>query len=250
MQKPYSILGKYYDDLSYDCDYYKWSQYLYNLIKKHFKNDITKIKGVDGACGTARITIYLKKAGLNIYGFDLSKDMLNSAIKNLANEGIDLQLVNANLINFKALKKLDFITISNDGVNYIENGKLTQCFKNIYNNLKKGGLLLFDISSEYKLKEILGNNTFTDYTDDITYIWKNSLDKDNSKINMDLTFFERKGSKYLRFNENHIQYIYKTAYLKEILENTGFSDIQIYDFFEYEKPKQDSHRIQFTAVKK
>lgn len=242
----YTILAKYYDKLSYDCDYEKWSQYLYCLIKKHQK---VIGKGADAACGSGKLTILLKKAGLDIFGFDLSTGMLNAAFENAEKSGVNIDFIIADLNNFKSHTLLSFITCANDGINYVKKDKILSCFKNLYNNLSKGGMLLFDISSSYKLRKIIGNSTFSDDNKEVTYIWNNSLENNQTELHMDLIFFVSKGLNYLRFDENHIQYIYEADFIKENLQKAGFKDILLYDFLSEEPPATDSKRIQFAAFK-
>lgn len=245
---PYTILAKYYDKLNGDCDYNKWSQYLYNLINCHF-NDCKGLKGADGACGSGKITIALKKAGFSVYGFDISEEMLAAAAVNSTQQGVKIEFLKGNLKNFKSPAKLDFITTANDGINYIEENSLLKCFKNIYANLKNNGLFLFDISSRYKLKNIIGNNTFSDDNCEVTYIWNNSLQNGDTQVAMDMIFFVRQGVNYLRFDENHIQYIYEEEYILQLLKEAGFKTAEAYDFLSLELPKNNSQRIQFKAVK-
>lgn len=239
----YRYLSKFYDRLNYDCDYNKWSQYLFDLIEKHGCGR----RGADAACGSGNITIRLKKAGLDVFGFDISEGMLNAALENSLKQGENIEFVKADMVTFKSFKALDFICCANDAINYVSFGDIKRCFKNLYKNLKTGGLLLFDISSAYKLKNIIGNATFSDDTADVTYIWNNHLEGD--KVFMDLIIFQRQGGNYLRFDENHIQYIYEAGQVGELLKSAGFKKVFVYDFLTYNPPKNTSQRLQFAAIK-
>lgn len=229
--------------MDYDCDYDKWSQYLYDLIKKHACGN----SGVDAGCGSGKITLRLKKAGLNIFGFDKSCGMLNAAVKNCREAAQNIEFLQSDIITFKSNKALDFICCTNDIINYVSKEQINHCFANLYKNLKKGGALLFDISSSYRLENIIANATFSDDTEDVTYIWNNH--KSNDNIFMDIIIFERQGGKYLRFDENHIQYIYTEREIENALKAAGFKDIFVYDFLTYNPPKNTSERIQFAATK-
>lgn len=242
----YTILSEYYDKLNYDCDYDKWSQYLYFLLQKYLKSESS---GVDAACGSGKMTILLNKMGLDIFGFDISPYMLNFAKINACKNGVNIEFLCADMVNFKAHKKLGFINCACDGINYIEKSSISRCLKNLYNNLSGGGILLFDISSGYKLKNIIGNNTFSDDTDEVTYIWNNIYENENERVLMDLIFFVKDKENYKRFDENHIQYIYSTEFLTEELYKAGFKTVYAYDFLTTKPPKVQSQRIQFTALK-
>lgn len=241
---PYTILAKFYDKLSYDCDYEKWSQYLYGLISSRVG---PLARGADVACGSGRITVMLKKSGLDLFGVDISTQMLSAAVENAAKERVKIEFIQSDMAQFKAHRKLDFIVCANDGINYVERGKLARCFKNFHKNLSSKGVLLFDISSEYKLKNILGNSVFFEDTDEFTYIWNNKLS--DEAVGMDLIFFVREGANYLRFEENHIQYIYQIEEIERNLLAAGFSKVMAFDFLTESPPRESSERIQFLALK-
>ena len=74
---------------------------------------------------------------------------------------------------------------------------------------------MFDISSPYKLKDILGDNTFAEDTGRIAYIWQNSYDSQSKLIEMNLSFFEKtENGLYERFTERHIQRAHSEQELK------------------------------------
>ncbi|MDE6868794.1 MAG: class I SAM-dependent methyltransferase, partial [Clostridia bacterium] len=98
---------------------------------------------------------------------------------------------------------------------------LKTAFSRVYSCLKKGGVFIFDVSSPYKLKNLIGNNLFAEDNEDLTYLWFNKLDGD--RVIMDLTFFERQGEKYLRSDERHVQYIHEEDELCAALNGAGFS---------------------------
>ena len=112
-----------------------------------------------------------------------------------------------------------------------------------------GGLLLFDISSQYKLENILGCNTFAEDEQGGAYIWKNNYDPESRLIEMELTFFERQGELYRRFTERHIQRAHGTDELLKALRRAGF-DAEAYDFETMDPVRPDSERVQFSGRKR
>ena len=112
---------------------------------------------------------------------------------------------------------------------------------------RRGGMLIFDINSEYKLKKIIGNNTFVSDNDDVFYVWENELLKD--KVNFYLTFFVGDGKNYKRFDEMHTQRIYDKNELCNMLKKANFEDINVYADFDVKKPQKRSQRL-FVCAKK
>lgn len=217
MGESYSTLGNFFEYLNSDCDYEKWSQYLIERLRA-FNAGST---GIDIGCGNGYFTRALIKSGYIVSGFDVSAPMLQKAKELAAKEGVKAEFLLGDLTKLKLPCKVDFAVCINDCVNYISGEKLKNAFLKVYQNLKKGGVFIFDISSENKLKNVLGNNMFGEDKDEIAYLWFNSLSSDS--VTMDLTFFvKNKNGGYDRFEERHVQYIHSEDKIVTLLKEIGF----------------------------
>ncbi len=243
MKNAYSVLAKVYEYLICDCDYEKWSQY---VLSKLFQYDAGN-SGIDCACGSGFFTRKLAKAGYDMVGVDISKEMLDEASNNALKEGLKITFLQMDICKLKSFKKVDFITIINDGINYIPTENLLKTFKAIKQNLKSGGLLMFDFSSEYKLKNILGNNMFGEDEEDFSYMWFNSLSE--NYVDMDLVFFLKDGEKYIKKEETHRQYIHDNRLIATLLEEAGFEILENNQHLG-ENINEFSQRIEFIARRK
>lgn len=233
----YSKLADHYNKLI-DCDYDKWSQF---LIMHGCKG-----RGVDLACGTGNVTFRLAEAGCTVVGFDVSSEMLSvaeSQKKKIANPTFRRQ----SMTEFCAEKGQDFVTCVCDGVNYVGAKGAKETFRRVFDCLKDGGVFIFDISSEYKLKHVLGNGFFYEDGDELTYLWTNSLKKD--RVVMELAFFVKEGDVYRRFDERHVQFIHTAEQLQTALKEVGFEKISLFDGYREARPKANSQRIVFCAQK-
>ena len=136
-------------------------------------------------------------------------------------------------------------------VNYLENSDdLRAAFECVYGSLKPGGIFIFDINSEYKLREILGNNTFI-YEDDSAYcVWDCGYFPDDNVVSFDLNFFvKNRGGRYSRYNEYQEETIFKTGEVAELLTDCGFERIEVFGDLSFEKPTDRTERIFFAARK-
>ena len=184
--------------------------------------------------------------GYDVIGTDLSTEMLERARENFRRENLNITLVRMDSENLVVGNKVDFITAVCDVVNYMK--KPEKFFVRAYNALADDGVLLFDISSKYKLTEIIGNNVFTDSTDNVTYIWSNSLSEKQNKVEMFLTFFvKNKDGSFDKEEENQIQYIYEADDLVEKLRAAGFGKVEYFGF--EGKNVAQEERICFAAYK-
>lgn len=235
----YKYLSSCYDEFMQDVDYDAWAKKIAGYIGN-------RKKGVDCGCGSGLITMRLKKMGYDVIGTDLSTEMLERARENFRRENLNITLVRMDSENLVVGNKVDFITAVCDVVNYMK--KPERFFVRAYNALADDGVLLFDISSKYKLTEIIGNNVFTDSTDNVTYIWSNLLSEKQNKVEMFLTFFvKNKDGSFDKEEENQIQYIYEADDLVEKLRAAGFGKVEYFGF--EGKNVAQEERICFAAYK-
>ena len=212
--KAYSAIADNYEYLQKDYDYDLWSQY---VIKKLSLSP--NKTGVDVGAGTGLITRALHRAGFIVTGTDVSYEMLNYATS--VSDG-EIPFIYQKAENFSGFSGLGFVTAVNDVVNYLSQKNAVKFFKKVYSSLSDEGVFIFDVSSEYKLKNVIGNNTFTCEDDAVSYIWNNYLSGD--KIYMELTVFTLdKDGKYIRQDESHVQYIHTKDFLTSTLKEIGFS---------------------------
>ena len=217
MANSYSALGRWFEYLNEDCDYEQWSQYLIKLLKASGAGP----QGLDIGCGNGYFTRALTRAGYFVTGIDISPEMLDTAQALALKEGIKAEFLLGDITKLKVTGKKDFCVAINDCINYVPKDKLKTALKHVAGSLKKGGIFIFDISSESKLRNEIGNNFFAEDRDDISYLWFNALDGDC--VTMDLTFFERQADgSYARFDERHVQYIYEEDEVLSALQETGF----------------------------
>lgn len=251
MSEQYKGFARVYDMLMNDVDYDMWADYIMSLLKDGLSQAISPVRAIDCACGTGAVTIRLKKAGLDITGMDISREMLEIASENARSAGLKIPFVCMDMQKMTVHRPHDAVISACDGVNYLTSrDEVLSFFVHAYQSLKSGGMLLFDISSRYKLESILGCNTFAEDGEKCAYIWKNMYDEKSKLIEMNLSFFERENKSYRRFTEQHIQRAHSEKELFELLENAGFEDIRAYDAFTKNAPTPQSERIQFTAIKR
>lgn len=239
----YMALSKIYDDMI-DIDYDKWMGFVENYFNWSLKNkNILEL-----ACGTGNMTLRLKEKGCNITAFDISEDMLSVAEEKARIKRQRINFLKQDIRSFNIDKKFDYIFCFCDGYNYvIEDDDIIKSFNNVYSHLMPNGYFLFDISTSYKLKNIIGNNTFTLNEEEICYIWDNYIDGDI--IEMYITFFVKEGALYKRFDERHVQKAYEVDKIMHYLLNTGFKDIKVFDDYTLSDIKNDSLRAVIIAKK-
>jgi len=243
----YNEFAEFYDLFMEEVDYDEWAEYAVN-IALHF--GIKPLKILDTACGTGNITIPLSQRGYKMWGLDLSSDMLSIAESKARAAKQKIVFLHQDMQNIKVNESFDCILSMCDGVNYIiDKQGLKNFFCSAFDKLNNGGVLIFDISSYYKLRYILGNNSFYNEKNNIHYMWNNSFDEVENTVVMDLIFFVPEGSLYRKFEEQHVQRAYKNDELISLLKETGFSRVEAFDAFSFNGPNERSERVFFAAKK-
>jgi SAM-dependent methyltransferase len=243
----YQDFAYIYDDLMGNVDYEKWTDHVEAIFKKY---GIKPKSVVDLACGTGGVTNILAGRGYQVTGVDLSEDMLYVAREKARKSGLSIPYICQDMTRLELHQPVDAITCMCDGFNYIlDKADLQRTLQRIYDYLCPGGILVFDISSHYKLSSILANNTMADPDEEISLIWLNQFNKDTQILEMSLTFFVREGSMYNRSDETHLQRAYHEDEIMELLQECGFTQRETFAPFSLTPPKKRSQRIFFAAVR-
>ncbi|MGB5824549.1 MAG: methyltransferase domain-containing protein [Proteocatella sp.] len=245
----YSALSQIYDELMVNVDYKMWGSYLEELIIEQGEKPLNIL---ELGCGSGNVTLELLNKGYEVVGIDYSEEMLEIArakTEEFADAAIYIQQ-DLREIDFE-IYEIDTVISANDTFNYITKiEEVEHILAYLHPRLKKGGQLVFDISSQYKLENVLGNNTYGESFDDMVYLWENFYDKEEKLINMEINFFEKTGKSYERFSETHIQKAYTVEEITNILQKTGYENIKVHaDFNKEEGFKEDSQRIFFSCRK-
>lgn len=242
----YNEFAHIYDRLiNSDINYEKWAEIMIKICEKY---KVNKKNYLDLACGTGNMTNLIGKSFINTWAIDLSEEMLSEAEEKLRKNGIKAKFVCQNICNFNLNRKFNLITCCLDSTNYIlAKEELLNYFKCTYEHLEDDGIFIFDINSYYKLKEILGNNTYNYDDDDVIYIWENVFSDDI--VDMYLTFFIKEGELYRRFDEEHSERAYSEETIEELLNEVGLEVLEKLNNYEGNDIKEDSERIVYVVRK-
>lgn len=238
----YNTFADWYDAMMRTADYDAWAEYLGSLLREHNCGSVFEC-----GCGTGNISVRLAKKGFKLTASDISEDMLMVARNKMLRAGLRFPVICQDMRELETHKPVDAVVSVCDGVNYLESPDAF--FAAAYRALKPGGVLLFDISSAYKLSETLKKTSFSDVDEDWAYICDCEYEKETSRLHMYLTCFVKDGTRYKRFEEHHIQYAYGNEQIMDKLRAAHFDPVGCYACMTRNAPEEDSERIQFVAVK-
>lgn len=226
----------------YDLDYEK----IYKFIKELLGKTSLEVNLIlEMACGTGGLTEKLVK-DYKLHAFDLSEDMLSVCENKIRSR--NLKLFKQNMAGFSAPGSYDAIVSVGDSLNYlIEREDFEAALKSAYKHLREGGIFIFDLNTEYKFKNI--DPVTVDEVDDVFYIWENIFDEEKKLNTYGVNFFRNTDeNNYKRFYEEHLERAYDLSYVKNLLEEIGFSYIEVYDDYEFKEVSEKTSR--YTIVTK
>ena len=244
----YEGLARVYDALMDDVDYDAWAAYYLSLIAR--KGCAPK-RLCDCGCGTGALSVRFAERGLGVIGVDLSESMLETAQESARRRGVHVMFVRQDMRNLALPRPVDALICGCDGVNYLlDEDSLKAFFRAAHESIRPGGALAFDISTRYKLSNVLGNNFFGEVRDEVAYLWNSRYDEAADLATMDVTFFRREyDGRYRRFDELHTQRAHDPEALCEHLSRAGFEEIEIFGDQVLDAPSEDALRIHFAAIR-
>lgn len=245
----YEYLALVYDRLMEDVDYKQWTDFLVELLARSGKLP-THI--LELGCGTGNITRELLARGYEVVGIDRSAEMLEYAREKTASYGDRIILIEQDIteLDFEVYE-IDTVIAVNDTFNYISDiGALERLLRYLHPRLKQGGQLVFDISSEYKLAHVLGEQTYGESFDEMAYLWENHYDPAQRQVYMNINIFAAEGAHYVRYQEEHVQRAYSADEIIALLARIGYRNIEVYADFSLVQPvAADAERLFFSCVK-
>jgi len=244
----YNDFAQVYDRLQ-DADYEAFVDYYEKIFEKY---GIKPKLVLDLGCGTGNITIPMAKRGYDMIGLDLSCEMLNIARDKAKKEEVDILFLNQDMCEMELYGTVDAIVCALDGINYLTDpDDVRQLFGLVENYLNPGGIMIFDLNTEYKLKEVLGGNTYVYEDEEIYYVWQSEYSEETKICEFDLNFFccQTDGS-YVRFDEFQEERAYSKEEISVLVDESGLELSGSYKPFEFATVSDNDERAFFVISKK
>lgn len=223
----YTYFAEVYDSLMQDVDYKKRTAYLMKLFKKHGDKPALLL---DAACGTGGFSSEFAKLGVEVIGVDMSEDMLDIAREKSIDNGLDVLFLCQKLEELDLYGTVDGAICCLDSLNHITDYKtLCKAMNKISLFLEEGKIFIFDVNTEYKHKNILGDNVFVIENENVYCVWANEYKEKNNIVDISLDFFIEEAGKYDRFSEEFSERAYTNEEIAAALQNAGLEIVEVLD---------------------
>ena len=262
----YSAFAGVYDELMSDVPYDEWAQRIDRDIRRY---GVSKTSGereeaatedeavlaserdlvADLACGTGVVTRKLFDKGYDVFGVDISSEMLSRAMDSDEERGI--MYLNQDICELDLYSTIGTAVCVCDSLNYLlSDEELEAAFAGVSNFLYPGGIFIFDCNTSYKYRESIGESTIAEAGEDVSFIWDNYYDEDENVNEYDLTLFiKREDGLYERAEETHLQRGIEKEDIENLARKSGLEVMLIADSDTDGEVREETERI-YAVFKK
>ena len=219
----YRFLSSYYDRFTEDVGYSQWADFFEQIF---VQEGLSPHLILDLACGTGSLSAELARRGFEMIGVDASAEMLMQAMDHT----IDLDprpiFLNQRMEDLDLYGTVDACVCCLDSINYITDiSTLREAFRRVELFLEPGGIFIFDVNTKHKFDSMHGE-CYVREDEDVFCVWQADFNGDLCHYDFDI--FVRSGEQWSRYQEEHVEKYYSLSCLKEMLDEIGFTQIEVY----------------------
>ena len=241
----YMDFAAVYDLLTQEIDYEARGRYFDQVILRHggFHGIL-----LDLGCGTGSLSEVMTGLGYDVIGVDNSPGMLTAALDKRLESGSDITYLCQDMTRLDLFGTVDVVLSALDSLNHLTRYEdFCAAIKKAAFFLHPDGVVVFDLNTPYKHRQVLGNNTFVYDMDSVYCIWQNTL-KEGDLVEMSLDLFiADEDGRYDRREDGFGERAYSHEQVCSALYDAGLRLEAVYDEDSFDPPRPDSQRLIYVA---
>ncbi len=241
-------VAQHYDLLMTGVPYEDWVVYVKQLLDTRGAHPKTVL---DLACGTGNVSALLAEEGFEVVGVDIAPLMIEEAKRKAEAEGREIEyLVQDAAVMDLGERQFDLCISLFDSLNYITDPeRLAMAIVRIAHYVRAGGLFIFDLNSEFALKNHFFDQDNLSYPEErLQYDWKSTYDESTRICRVDMDFSYRDDAEQVTpFKEVHLQFAYRKDEILKMLDDAGFEDVTFYQAYTLRLPTRTADRVYYVA---
>ena len=198
------------------------NQFIEDILKKHGVKTV-----LDLTCGTGSQVFWLANRGYEVIGADINANMLKIARSKAKKEKLPLKFIQGDMRSLKVGEFDAVVTIFN-AVGHLTKLDFEAAIRNVHQNLKEGGLYIFDI---FNLSYLLDGNNITKLTIDwqeivggtkVREIQYSIINEDGILASYDIYYEQKRDDAPKITKSSQTLQVYTASQLQEMLHKNGF----------------------------
>ncbi|MDE8674814.1 SAM-dependent methyltransferase [Priestia aryabhattai] len=207
--------------------------------KKELEFYLSFVKGqnmkvLEPMCGNGRMLLPFMQKGIDIEGFDISKDMLKACVEKSERINLKPNVWYQNIEDFKSNKKYDLIIIPFGSFSLLADDVAVKSLQNMKAVLKDDGkVLLTIIKKKNKIEELLDwtETNRVSFNKETVIVYKKSFyDKRTSSLNTKIRYELLQGNKTKKVEIMDFPLrLYGSEEFERILSSNGFNNLTVHE---------------------
>lgn len=244
--KVFDEYGKYYDLLYKDKDYKAEAEYVADIIKKFSPNskEILEL-----GCGTGKHAKELTLLNYNVFGIDLSENMISKAKK----LGVECEV--GDVRNYRTEKKFDVVISLFHILSYQTTDRdVEEFFETARCHLKDDSILIFDVWYEPAVLKQLPEKRTKNLEDDeikvVRFCEPNiKLEAHIVDVNYTLEILNKTNNLQKVIKETHSMRYFSDEEIKKFASDHGFDIILTEEWMTHNEPSEKTWGVCFVGRK-
>jgi ubiquinone/menaquinone biosynthesis C-methylase UbiE len=224
----YQKLPQYFDAGNTGDDTQEKNAVIEKLLKEHHAKTV-----LDLTCGTGSQVFFLTEHGYKVTGADFSPALLEIARARALREKVDITFIDGDMRNLNIGTFDAVITIFN-AVGHLTKSDFEKTMRNIYQNLKKDGIYIFDIFNLNAMTdEVIASFAYQSHKKvgdtQVLSTQCSTIDRENGILtSYDMIMLQKNSEKPQQSQNIFSLQIYTAIELSHMLKKNGFEAIGYY----------------------